>query len=116
MNYPLTPTTQAVGRALLGRPFGAVGCRWRSVLNLRHRANTHLGYCTTPGTLRHRLWNRRFHPFNVYTEKKRREKRNYLHNNPAKRGWVKKPGDWRRSSWRYYFLTGASLLAMDRVP
>ena len=62
------------------------------------------------------LWNRRFHPSNVYTEKKRREKRNYLHNNPAKRGWVKKPGDWRRSSWRYYFLTGASLLAMDRVP
>jgi hypothetical protein len=52
MNSPLTPTTQALGPALLGRPFGTVGCRWRSVLNFRHRANTHLGHRTTPGTLR----------------------------------------------------------------
>ncbi len=32
------------------------------------------------------LCNRRFHPFSVYTEKKRREKLNYLHNHPVKRG------------------------------
>ena len=35
---------------------------------------------------------------------------------PCKRGWVKEPGDWPWSSWRYYFLQEASLLAMDRVP
>jgi hypothetical protein len=28
------------------------------------------------GGPRYRLWNRRFHPFNVYTEEKRREKLN----------------------------------------
>jgi putative transposase len=44
------------------------------------------------------------------------EKLNYMHNNPVKRGLVKEPGDWPWSSWRYYFLPDASLLAMDRVP
>jgi len=62
-----------------------------------------------------RLGNRRFHPFNVYTEKPRREKLNCLYNNPVKRGWAKEPGDWPWSSWRFYFLRDASLLAMDRV-
>ena len=32
-----------------------------------------------------RLWQRRFHPFNVYCEEKRREKLDYMHNNPVKR-------------------------------
>jgi REP element-mobilizing transposase RayT len=41
-----------------------------------------------------RLWQRRFHPFNVYSEEKRREKLNYMHNNPVKRGLVSSPGDW----------------------
>ena len=48
-------------------------------------------------------------------EKKRREKLNYMHNNPVKRGLVKQPGDWPWSSWRFYFLHDLSLLAMDRV-
>jgi hypothetical protein len=38
------------------------------------------------------LWNRRFHPFNVYTEEKRREKLDYMHNNPVKRGLASSPG------------------------
>jgi REP element-mobilizing transposase RayT len=41
-----------------------------------------------------RLWNRRFQPFNVYTEEKRREKLNYMHNKPVERGLVGSPGDW----------------------
>jgi REP element-mobilizing transposase RayT len=60
-----------------------------------------------------RLWNRRFHPFNVYTEEKRREKLNYMHHNPVKRGLVSSPGDWLWSSWRFYFLHDASVLRMD---
>jgi putative transposase len=43
------------------------------------------------------LWNRLFHPFNVYTEKTRREKLN-----PVRRGLVSSPEDWPWSSWRYY--------------
>jgi hypothetical protein len=51
-----------------------------------------------------------------WTARKAEEKLNYLHNNPVKRGLVKEPGDWPRSSWRFYFLRYASLLAMDSVP
>jgi putative transposase len=42
----------------------------------------------------YRLWQRRFFPFNVYSEKKRRDKLDYMHNNPVKHGLVKAPGDW----------------------
>jgi putative transposase len=63
----------------------------------------------------HRLWQRRFYPFNVYSEMKRREKLNYMHNNPVKRGLVRSPGDWPWSSWRFYFLQDASILRMDRL-
>jgi hypothetical protein len=53
--------------------------------------------------------------FNVYSEAKRREKLNYMHNNPVKRGLVKEPGDCPWSSWRFYFLQDVSLLPMDRL-
>ena len=59
------------------------------------------------------LCNRRFHPFSVYTGKKRREKLNC--NNPVRRGLVSSPGDWPWSSWRYYSLNDLSLLRMDRL-
>ena len=61
------------------------------------------------------MWQRRFYPFNVYSEKKRLEKLDYMHNNPVKRGLVKEPGEWPWSSWRFYFGRDASLLEMDRV-
>ncbi len=61
-------------------------------------------------------WQRRFYPFNVFSEKKRQEKLNYMHNNPVKRGLVSAPGDWPWSSWRFYFLQDASILRMDRLP
>jgi len=63
----------------------------------------------------YRLWQRRFYPFNVFSEKKRQEKLNYMHNNPVKRGLVTTPGDWPWSSWRFYFLQDASILRMDRL-
>jgi hypothetical protein len=52
---------------------------------------------------------------NVYSEKKRLQKLDYTHKNPAKRGLVSTPGDWRWSSWRFYFLNHASILRMDRL-
>jgi hypothetical protein len=54
------------------------------------------------------LCNRRFHPFNIYTEKKRREKLN-----PVRRGLVTSPGDWPWSRWRYY--RDVSVPRMDRL-
>ena len=73
-----------------------------------------------PATVHHhahyRVWQRRFYDLNIWGTKKRLEKMDYMHNNPVKRGLVREPGDWPWSSWRFYFLDDASVLAMDRMP
>ncbi len=46
----------------------------------------------------YRVWQRRFYAFNVYCEKERLEKLNYMRNNPVKRGLVNTPGEWRWST------------------
>jgi putative transposase len=48
------------------------------------------------------VWQRRFYDFNVWGERKRVEKLNYIHNNPVKRGLVRTPDAWRWSSFRSY--------------
>ncbi len=63
-----------------------------------------------------RVWQRKFYDMNIWSEKKRLEKLNYMHQNPVKRRLVEKQGDWPWSSWRFYYLEGASILAMERMP
>ena len=41
-----------------------------------------------------RFWQPRFHDFNVYTNYKLRQKLEYMHENPVKRGLVKNSGEW----------------------
>lgn len=48
------------------------------------------------------FWQHRFYDFNVFTEHKRAEKLHYMHMNPVERGLVKRPEDWRWSSYRFY--------------
>ena len=62
-----------------------------------------------------RVWQRRFYPFGIYSEKKRLEKLHYMHGNPVKRGLVNSPDQWPWSSFRFYYLNDSSLLAMDRM-
>ena len=61
-----------------------------------------------PFTVHHhahrRRWQRRFYDFNVWSERKIREKLDYMHNNPVERRLVERPGDWPWSSWRFYYL------------
>jgi len=64
---------------------------------------------------RYRVWQRRFVPFNVYTEKKRLEKLAYMHANPVKPGLVISPDQWPWSSYRFYCLNDSSVLTMDRL-
>ncbi|HUL33752.1 MAG TPA: hypothetical protein VL128_07705 [Candidatus Eisenbacteria bacterium] len=59
------------------------------------------------------MWQARFHDFNVYSEGKKKEKLNYMHANPVKRGLVEHPGDWAWSSWTFYFGKEKPLLHMD---
>ena len=54
--------------------------------------------------LRRSFWQARFYDFNVWTTKKRVEKLRYMHRNPAKRGLVQSPEQWRWSSYRFYLL------------
>jgi putative transposase len=58
------------------------------------------------------FWQARFHDFNVYSSKKEKEKLNYMHANPVKRGLVNHPADWAWSSWSFYHGKEA-LLVMD---
>src|ERR1700760_3845895 len=48
------------------------------------------------------FWLPRYYDFNVATDHKLREKLNYIHWNPMKRGLVDRPEDWRWSSCRFY--------------
>jgi putative transposase len=63
----------------------------------------------------YRVWRRRFVPFNVYTENKRLQKLDYMHNNPVTRRLVSSAAQWPWSSWRFYYLEDRSVLEMDRV-
>jgi hypothetical protein len=64
---------------------------------------------------RYRVWQRRFVPFNAYTEKKRLQKLDYMHQNPVKRGLVDSPDQWPWSSFRFYYLNDSSVLVMDHL-
>ena len=59
------------------------------------------------------FWQRRYHNFNVWSEKKKNEKLNYMHNNPLKRGLVVHPKDWPWSSYSFYSGSGKTLIGMD---
>ncbi len=48
------------------------------------------------------FWQARYYDFNVWSERKRIEKLNYMHWNPVKRGLVSRPEDWPWSSFRHY--------------
>jgi putative transposase len=60
-----------------------------------------------------RFWQRRYYDFNVYTEKKLREKLEYIHSNPVREKLVPHPRDWPWSSWTFY-ERGEGLLAMNK--
>ncbi|MGA2631367.1 MAG: transposase [Terriglobia bacterium] len=75
---------------------------------------------TLPSTVHlhgpNRVWQRRFYDLNVWSERKRLEKLNYMHGNPVKRGLVSSPAQWPWSSYRFYYLEDSSVLAMDHLP
>ena len=66
-------------------------------------------------TVEEHFWQRRFYDFNVWSEKKFREKLEYMHANPAKRGLVLHPKDWPWSSWRHYALGEMGLIRVDSL-
>jgi putative transposase len=59
------------------------------------------------------FWTARFYDFNVWTEKKRIEKLNYIHNNPVRRGLVASPEEWGWSSCRWYLKREAGPVEIE---
>src|SRR5712692_2429283 len=62
-----------------------------------------------------RFWQTRFYDFNVYSSRKLREKLEYMHANPVKRGLVKNPGAWMWSSFLFYEKGQPGLVEIDPV-
>ncbi len=62
-----------------------------------------------------RFWQPRFYDFNVYRTKKKREKLEYMHANPVKRGLVENPSAWIWSSFTFYAKGEVGLVPIDPV-
>jgi putative transposase len=61
------------------------------------------------------FWQRRFYDFNVWSEKKLKEKLEYMHANPVQRKLVHHPGDWPWSSWTHYAREGEGRIRIDSI-
>ncbi|MGC2233361.1 MAG: transposase, partial [Candidatus Acidiferrum sp.] len=61
------------------------------------------------------FWQRRFYDFNVWSEKKLKEKLEYMHANPVQRKLVEHPKDWPWSSWADYAGEEDVKIRMDEV-
>src|SRR6267154_108250 len=59
------------------------------------------------------FWQRRFYDFNVWSEKKLKEKLQYMHANPVQRKLVEHAKDWPWSSWAHYAGKGESRIRID---
>lgn len=62
-----------------------------------------------------RFWQPRFYDFNVYSREKIREKLEYMHANPVKRGLVENPAAWVWSSFLFYEKGESGLVPIDPV-
>jgi len=61
------------------------------------------------------FWQARFYDINVYTNRKKREKLEYMHRNPLALGLVNHPKDWPWSSWQFYAVAEPGLVGIDIV-
>jgi putative transposase len=50
----------------------------------------------------YQVWQEGYHPQAILNEEMFRQKLDYIHNNPVKRGYVDDPAHWRYSSYRNY--------------
>ena len=59
------------------------------------------------------FWERRYYDFNVWSERKYREKLRYIHRNPVARGLVKGSEDWPWSSFRHYLYGEEGIVEVE---
>ena len=61
------------------------------------------------------FWQRRFNDFNVWSDRKMREKLDYMHRNPVERKLVSHPRDWPWSSRSHYEKGETGLIRIDTL-
>jgi REP element-mobilizing transposase RayT len=66
-------------------------------------------------TQQYKVWQNAFHPQIVYTPKVFRQKLEYMHLNPVRKGFVEKPEYWAYSSARNYILADHSVIQVELV-
>lgn len=64
----------------------------------------------------YQVWQEGFHPQLIVSEEMLRQKLDYIHHNPVKRGLVSLPEHWLYSSARNYVLGDAALIELDPLP
>jgi putative transposase len=79
-----------------------------TIMSLKHRVSFGVG---SPA----HFSDPRFYDFNVHSAYKRREKLNYMHMNPIKRGLVRNPRFWPWSSFLNYEKDLPGLISIDFV-
>jgi putative transposase len=79
------------------------------------KSNLALALNTSTGSIATPFWENRFYDFNVYSAYKRREKLDYMHMNPIKRGLVRNPRFWPWSSFLNYEKGFPALIPVDFV-
>jgi putative transposase len=60
----------------------------------------------------YQVWQEGFHPKMILGDKEYEQKMNYIHNNPVVRGLVESPGEWKYSSYNFFF-GDSCILNMD---
>lgn len=66
-------------------------------------------------TSRHQVWQEGFHPQLIHGDAMLRQKVEYIHANPVRRGYVDIAEHWRYSSARNYLLEDHSVLEIDQL-
>ena len=89
-----------------------VSRKLRKKARARRAGQLALSFPEAVGELR-QFWQGRFYDFNVFTERKKREKLEYMHGNPVSRGLVAHPKEWPWSSWSNYAQRGAGMIEVD---
>ena len=104
-----------IGEPRIGDPSALIqGLKLRVTKRMRRAA-------VSPGRLRFHgealthFWQPRFYDFNVWSAKKRKEKLDYMHNNPVTRKLVEDPKDWVWSSYASYSNRGTASIEVNFV-
>ena len=64
----------------------------------------------------YQIWQEGFHPQEILTHEMMLQKIEYIHNNPIRRGYVRRPEDWLYSSASQILKGEIGLIELDELP